>query len=91
VNYKQKCIRQLGYNMSLKIHLLNSHLDFLPENLSSVSDEHGECFHQDISVMESCYQGRWNALLLDATGHMPNAQLKHKSTAKKLKPNKKLK
>ena len=51
VNVVQKCIsayRQLGCNMSLKIHLLDSHLDFFPENLGSVSDEHGERFHQDI-------------------------------------------
>lgn len=67
VNVVQKCIRaykQLGCNMSLKIHLLHSHLDFFPENLGSVSDEHGERFHQDISVMESRYQGRWSAAML---------------------------
>ena len=28
---------------------LRSHLDFFPENLATVSDEHGEQFHQDIS------------------------------------------
>ena len=32
--------------MSLKIHFLHSHLDFFPENLGDVSDEHGERFHQ---------------------------------------------
>ena len=60
VNIVQKCIsayKLMGCNMSLKIHLLDSHLDFFPENLGSVSDEHGERFHQDISVMESRYQG----------------------------------
>ena len=44
--------------MSLKIHFLHSHLDFFPENMSDVSDEHGERFHQDIKIMESRYQGR---------------------------------
>jgi len=39
--------------MSLKIHFLESHLDFFPENLSEVSDEHGERFHKDIIAMES--------------------------------------
>jgi hypothetical protein len=43
--------------MSLKIHFLDSHLDFFPHNLGKVSDEHGERFHQDIAVMESRYQG----------------------------------
>jgi hypothetical protein len=33
--------------MSLKIHVLELHLDFFPENLSEVSDEHSERFHQD--------------------------------------------
>ena len=38
--------------MSLKIHFLESHLDFSPENLGEVSDELGERFHQDIMAME---------------------------------------
>lgn len=42
----------MGCNMSLKVHVLHSHLDFFAENLGDVSDEHGERFHQDISVME---------------------------------------
>ncbi|UYV74137.1 hypothetical protein LAZ67_11002222 [Cordylochernes scorpioides] len=46
----------LGCNMSLKIHFLHSHLDFFPDNLGSVSDEHGERFHQDKSSMEKRYQ-----------------------------------
>ena len=61
----QKC-HQLGCNMSLKIHFLHSHLDFFPPSCGAVSDEHGERFHQDISVMEQRYQGRWNeAMLVD--------------------------
>ena len=43
--------------MSLKIHFLESHLDFFPENLSIVSDEDGGRFHQDIMAMEKRYQG----------------------------------
>jgi hypothetical protein len=38
----------LGYLMSLKVHFLNSHLDFFPENLGAVSVEQREHFHQDI-------------------------------------------
>jgi len=37
---------------------LESHLDFFPENLGKVSDEHGERFHQDILAMEKRYQGK---------------------------------
>jgi hypothetical protein len=32
--------QKLGFNMSLKIHFLSSHLDYFPENCGSVSDEH---------------------------------------------------
>ncbi|UYV84953.1 hypothetical protein LAZ67_X004087 [Cordylochernes scorpioides] len=49
-------VKALGCNMSLKIHFLHSHLDFFPDNLGAVSDEHGERFHQDISSMEKRYQ-----------------------------------
>jgi hypothetical protein len=38
--------------MGLKIHSLESHLNFFPENFGEVSDEHGERFHQDMVAME---------------------------------------
>jgi hypothetical protein len=44
--------------MSLKIHFLNSHLEFFLKNLDAVSDEQGERFQQDIKEMERRYQGR---------------------------------
>ena len=49
---------QLECNMSLTMHFLFSHLDFFPLNCGGVSDEHGERFHQDISVMEHMYKGK---------------------------------
>lgn len=52
--------RALGARMSLKIHFFHSHLDFFPENLGDVSDEHGERFHQDIAVMETRYQSKFS-------------------------------
>ena len=39
--------------------LFDSHLEFSSDKLGEVGDEHGEHFHQDISVMESRHQGRW--------------------------------
>ncbi|XP_076043843.1 uncharacterized protein LOC143026937 [Oratosquilla oratoria] len=54
----------MGCRMSLKVHFLDSHLDFFPENLGAVSDEQGERFHQDIASMEQRYQGFWNAGML---------------------------
>jgi hypothetical protein len=50
--------------MSLKVHFLGSHLDFFPENLGAVSDQHGERFHQDISNMEKRYQGKSSLSML---------------------------
>ena len=41
----------LGCSKYLKIHFLDSHLDFFPENFNVVSDE-----YQDISTMEKHYQ-----------------------------------
>jgi hypothetical protein len=45
----------LGYNMSLKLHFLHFHLDYLPENLGDLSEEQGERFHQDVKEMEGRY------------------------------------
>ena len=59
-----KAYKNMGYNMSLKIHFLDSHLDFFPVNCGAVSDEHGERFHQDISTMEKRYQGKWSTTML---------------------------
>jgi len=56
--------KAMGCNMSLKIHFLESHLDFFPENLGEVSDEHGERFHPDILAVEKRYQGKWTSSML---------------------------
>lgn len=69
-NYKEivsellNAYKEMGCNMSLKIHFLDSHLDFFPENMGAISDEHGERFHQDISDMEKRYQGKWSPNML---------------------------
>jgi hypothetical protein len=56
--------KAMGYNMSLNVHFLDSHLDFFPENLVAVSDKHEERFHQDISNMKKRYQGKWSLSML---------------------------
>ena len=55
-----KSYERVGCRMSLKMHFLHSHLDFFPANLGAVSDEHGERFHQQISIMEIRYQSNFN-------------------------------
>lgn len=90
-NYKAQ-----GCNMSLKIHMMDSHLDFFPKNLGDVSDEQGERFHQEILKMEKRYQGRWNeAMMGDFCWFMQrdkiNSTYKRKSSFAKNKSTKKLK
>ena len=36
--------QQTGSRVTLKIHLLHSHLNYFLDNLGAVSDEHGEVF-----------------------------------------------
>ena len=62
-----KSYEDMGCRMSLKIQFLHSHLKFFPPNLGAVSDEHGKIFHQDITKMESNYQGKWNPGMMGET------------------------
>ena len=56
-----KASEHSGARMSLKMHFLHSHLDFFAPNLSDVSNEQGERFHQDISVIEKRFHSRFDA------------------------------
>ena len=49
------CFEALGCRMSLKVHFLHAHLDYFPQNLSVMSEEHGERFHKGIKSMETRY------------------------------------
>ena len=69
-NYKELitnmlyAFKNLGCNMSTKMHHLFSHIDQFPENLGAMSDEEGDRFHQDIKEMEARCQGRWDAAMM---------------------------
>lgn len=56
--------KAMGCNTSLKMHFLDSHLGFFPENLGAVSDKHGQQLHQAICTMEKRYQGKWSPGML---------------------------
>jgi len=61
-------------------------LDFFPENLSEVSNENGERFHQDIMAMEKQYQGKWTSSMLadycwKLKRDVPDAKYQQKSYA----------
>ena len=55
-----KSLQKIGTNISIKVHILHSHLDKFPNNCSDVSDEQGEWFHQDIKTMKERNQERWD-------------------------------
>ena len=50
--------------MILKLHFLDLHLDYFPENICDYSEEQGERFLQDLKEMERRYQGRWDINML---------------------------
>ena len=64
VNNLMKSFENLGARMSIKMHFLQSHLDYFPQNCGDYSEEQGERFHQDIKTMEIRYQGRWDINML---------------------------
>ncbi|XP_017464596.1 PREDICTED: uncharacterized protein LOC108357999 [Rhagoletis zephyria] len=59
-----KNFNAIGARISLKMHLLNSHLDFFPPNLGAESDEQGERFHQGIATIEKRYEGFWDQAMM---------------------------
>ena len=64
VNNMLTDFRNLGSNMSVKMHDLFSHMDRFPENLGSMSDEQGKRFPWDLKEMENRYQVRWDAVMM---------------------------
>ena len=51
-------LSKTGVNMSLKIHMFDSHLEYFDNNMGDVSDEHGERFHQELASFEKRYQNQ---------------------------------
>jgi hypothetical protein len=39
-------------------------LDFFLDICGMVSDEHGECFYQELATMEKWYQEKWSTYML---------------------------
>jgi hypothetical protein len=59
----------MGCNIYLRVHLLDSHLEFFPESLGAVSDEHRQRCHQDISTTQKRYKGKCSHSMIIA-GHL---------------------
>ena len=49
------CFEACGCRISLKVHFLHAHLDYFPQNLGDLSEDHCEYFHPDIKSIETCY------------------------------------
>jgi len=56
--------KAMGWEIFPKVLFLDCHLDLFIENLRTLSDEHGERFHKDISTMERRHQGEWTPSIL---------------------------
>ena len=50
--------------MLLKVHFLESQLNFFHENLGDVEDEHGERFHQNVAILEKKFKGKCPVVIL---------------------------
>ena len=52
-----EAFKWIGCSCSLKMHLLNAHLDRFPSNCGDYSDQHGERAHQDCAPYENRFKG----------------------------------
>jgi hypothetical protein len=48
-------MKELNCRMTVKIHFLDAHMDYFPDNLGKFSEEQGERFHQELKHFESRY------------------------------------
>ena len=91
VNNMLIALRNLGCNMSVKMHYLFSRMDQFPENLGSMSDEQGERFHQDLKEIETRYQDPRDAVMMadfcwNLRRHLPAVVHSRSSKKRKFKP-----
>lgn len=69
--------------MNLKLHFLDSHIEYFPENLGDFSEEQGERMHQDLKDVEKRWQGIWDEHMLAdyCWGLMRETKIRHKRKA----------
>ena len=85
------CFQKPGLQHERQMHYLFSHMDRFPENLCSMSDKQRKRFHQDRKLMETRYQGRWDAVMmadycLNLKRDLPVAEHSRSSKKRKFKP-----
>lgn len=59
-----KAYSVMGCRMSLKLHMLDAHLETFEDNIGAYSEEQGEWFHQDVKEIERKYQGSYNKRIM---------------------------
>ena len=55
---------KMGCRMSLKLHVLHSHIDEFKDNMGDYSEKQGESFHQDVKLFEERYKGKYNESMM---------------------------
>ena len=55
---------KMGCRMSLKLHVLHSHIDEFMDNMGDYSEEQGERFRQDVKSFEERYKGQYNESMI---------------------------
>ena len=74
--------------MSFKVHFLQNHLEYFPENLGALNEGQGERFHQDIKIMEKRKQGKYNVhMIADYCWCLIRVEENFKSSRKSKKQN----
>jgi hypothetical protein len=81
-----KSCKTIVHNMYLVIHFLNSHFEFFPENLGTISEKNEEQFHQNISNMKSgtrasAAQVCWQIIYWTLKRDAPQTKYSKKSTS----------
>ena len=56
--------QSMGCRMSLKLHVLQAHLDEFKENIGDYSEEQDERFRQDVSSFEERFKGQYNESMM---------------------------
>ena len=55
---------KMGCRISLKLHVLHSHIDESKSNMGDYSEEQGERFYQDVKSFEERYKGQYNESMM---------------------------
>jgi hypothetical protein len=69
-DYKDKiktllsAMKTLECRMTVKLHFIDAHIDYFPENVGQMGEEQGERFHQEISSLEKRYNNRFGSNIL---------------------------